>query len=266
MLRLLFALAIALLLAPGPLRAEPQRLRVCANVSLGDPKDGNSSYLLARHALALLPDVRAEFSPLPWQRCLSEAAAGRFDAVLAASYTPARAIGLAYPLDAQGKPDADRRMFSIGYALLRRKGSGVVWDGQRFSGSSPRAGQAIGAERGYSIVLFARDRGAVVEDRYPSFGPLVDSLRLRRIAAVLINQEGAAQLLADPAWAFDHELGGPPLQTKAYYMPLSRAFADAHPALAQRLWDAVAKPRETPAFRQHFSLSMSGGRRRDVLP
>lgn len=264
MLRLIVA-ALSLLLMVSAF-AEPQRLRICANASLGDPRDDNSSYLLARNALALLPDVRAEFSPLPWQRCLSEAAAGRFDAVLAASYTPDRAIGLAYPLDEQGSPDASRRMFRIGYALLRRKGSGVVWDGQRFAGSGPRAGQAIGAERGYSIVLFARERGAVVEDRYPGFGPLVDSLRLRRIAAVLINQEGAAQMLADPAWAADHELGGPPLQTKAYYMPLSRAFAEAHPALAQRLWEAVAKARETPAFRQRFSQSMSGGKRRDIQP
>jgi|GEM_PF-1521922 len=260
------ALLTALLLAALPAQAEPQRLRVCANVSLGDPKDNNSSYLLARAALALLPDLRPEFTPLPWQRCLSEAAAGQFDAVLAASHTAERMQGLAYPLDAAGQPDASRRMFNVGYVLLRRKGSAVSWDGQQFSGSSARVGEAIGAERGYSIVLFARQRGAYVEDRYPAFGSLVDSLRLRRIAGVLINQEGAAQLLADPEWAQDHELGGPPLQTKAYYLPLSRRFVEAHPALAQRIWEAVAKARETPAFKTQFSLGMSGGRRRDIAP
>jgi polar amino acid transport system substrate-binding protein len=246
--------------------AEPRVLRICANVSLGKPEDDNTAYQLARAAFALLPDLRPEYSPLPWQRCLSEAAAGRFDAVLSASHTAARAQGLSYPLDAKGQPDASRRMFNIGYALLRRKDSKVQWDGERFSGSSPRAGEAIGAERGYSIVLFARDRGAVVEDRYPAFGSLVDSLKLGRIAAVLINQEAAAQLLADPAWSADHELSGPPLQTKAYFMPVSQQFAADHPALAQRLWEALAKARETPAFKTQFSLGLSGGRRKDIQP
>ena len=258
---LLFALLV------GPVQAEPLRLRVCANGALGDPAESNnSSYLLARAAFALLPELQAEFTPLPWQRCLSEAAAGHFDAVLAASHSADRAIGLAYPLDANGQAQLSRRMFNVGYVLLRRKGSAASWDGQRFSGSSARLGEAIGAERGYSIVGFARDRGAYVEDRYPAFGSLVDSLRLRRIAGVLINQEGAAQLLSDPQWAQDHELGGPPLQAKAYYLPLSRAFAEQHPQWAQRIWDAVAKARETPAFKTQFSLSMSGGRRRDIAP
>lgn len=255
-----------LVLAALGAAAQPRTLRICANVSLGPPEEGNSAYLLAQAAFALLPDLRPQYSQLPWQRCLSEAAAGRYDAVLSASHTPARAQGLSYPLDAKGQPDASLRMFHIGYVLLRRKDSGVTWDGQRFSGSSPRAGQAIGAERGYSIVLFARDRGAVVEDRYPSFDSLIGSLKLGRIAGVLINQEGAAQLLADPAVAADHELGGPPLQTKAYFMPVSYHFAQTHPELTQRLWAAIAKARETAAFKTQFSLGMSGGRRRDIAP
>jgi polar amino acid transport system substrate-binding protein len=262
-----FLVAALLCLPPAmPVQAEALRLRICANVSLGAPQDDNSSYKLAHAAFALLPDVQPEYTALPWQRCLSEAAAGRFDAVLAASHTPSRAQGLAYPRDTEGQPDASKRMFNIGYVLMRRKGSTVAWDGERFSGSSPRFGEAIGAERGYSIVLFARDRGAHVEDRYPGYGSLVDSLRLRRIGGVLINQEGAGQLLGDPQWAKDHELSGPPLQTKAYYLPLSQRFADAHPAVAQRIWEAVAKARETATFRQHFSLSMTGGRRRDIQP
>ncbi|MFN4115993.1 MAG: hypothetical protein ACK4F7_05760 [Inhella sp.] len=157
-------------------------------------------------------------------------------------------------------------MFNVGYVLLRRKGSRVSWDGERFADSSVRAGEAIGAERGYSIVQFARDRGAVVEDRYPAYGPLIDSLRLRRIAAVLINQEGAAELLADPSWRGELEPVGPPLQTRAFFLPLSQAFARQHPALALRLWDALAKARDSAALQRQFSLSLSGGGRRDLQP
>lgn len=264
-MRRLLALVGLLLLAPA-LRAEPLPLRVCANQSLGEPEEGNSAYALARAVFKLVPELRPQYSVLPWQRCLSEAAAGQFDAVLSASHTPDRAFGLAYPLDASGRPDASRRMFQVGYVLLKRKDSPVRWDGERFHGSSTRPGEALGAERGYSVVLFARDRGAIVEDRYPNFASLVDALRLKRSAGVLINQEGAATLLADADWAREHELSGPPFALKAYYLPVSRQFQQAHPALTEKLWNAVVEARQQPAFRLQFSLNMSGGRRRDLTP
>lgn len=261
---------LALLLLSSPLLAAAATgrgpLRLCVNQALGEPSDNNSGFLLARLMAERLGEATPQYASLPWQRCLTEAAAGQHDGVLAASYTAERAEGLAYPRRPDGQPDEERRMFRVGYVLLRRKGTPVRWDGRRFHGSSPRAGEAIGAERAYSIVQFARDRGAVVEDRYPSFGSLVDALRLKRSAGVLINQEGAAQLLADPAWAQDHELGGPPLQQRAYYLALAKRFAEADPARAEALWRAVAEMRNSPAFQRRFSDLMSGGRRRDLMP
>lgn len=251
--------------ACGPALAAPP-IRICANQALGEPGDSNSAYRLVRMALAQLPQLSAEFILLPWQRCLSEAAAGRFDAVLSASHTAERAQGLLYPYDAKGQPDAALRMFHVGYVLLRRRDSPVSWDGERFQGSSARTGEAIGAERGYSIVQFARERGATVEDRYPQFGSLADSLKLRRIAAMLVNQESAAQLLADPAWSQGYEISGPTLQQRAYFLPFSRAFADAHPQTVAQVWQALARARQSAEFQLHFSLAMSAGQRRDLRP
>lgn len=265
MRKLLLYLLLLVGLAPAT-AAEPRVLRICANQALGAPGDRNSGYQLMHKVAELLPELKMEYSALPWTRCLGDAAAGLYDAVLAASYTRDRAAGLVYPLDAEGRPDAERRMFQVGYVLLRRKGSSVSWDGERFLGSSSKAGEVIGAERGYSIVQFARERGAFVEDRYPNFDSLVDALRLKRSAGVLINQEGASQLLIDPTWSQEHELGGPPMTPRAYYLPVSRQFHQAHPALAERLWNAVAQARAGLEFRRQFSRSMSGGRRRDIQP
>lgn len=251
---------------PAAHAAEPVTMRICANQSLGEPSERNSAYALARLVFERMPEVQVRYVALPWQRCLREAGGGQFDAVLAASHSPERALGLVYPTDAAGQPDPSRRMFQVGYVLFKRKDSPVRWDGSRFHGTSTKPGEAIGAERGYSIVNFARDHGAVVEDRYPNYGSLVDALRLRRTAGVLINQEGAAVLLAAPEWSDTHELGGPPLAPKAYYLPVSRAWATAHPELTEKLWAAVAAARQQPAFRQQFSLNMSAGRRRDLQP
>jgi polar amino acid transport system substrate-binding protein len=238
-------------------------LRVCGNVSLGAPEDGAASHRLLKAALEQLPQLRLHYTALPWQRCLSEAAASQYDAVLAASHNAERARHLQYPLNEQGEPDVRRRMFQLGYALLRRRGSTVRWDGLRISGSSARAGEAVGAERGHSIVQFARTHGGVVEDRYPSFESLLASLRLGRIAAILLPQERAAELLREAEWAQLLEISGPTLETKAYYLPVSSQFALREPALVQLLWNQLAKERQSPAFQRHFSLALSAGKRRD---
>lgn len=245
---------------------EPVAIRICANQALGSPEGDNSAYVLARMAFTQLVALKPLYTLLPWQRCLNEAAAGHFDAVLAASFSPERAQSLAYPLDASGQPDASRRMFEVGYTLIKRKGSAVSWDGQRFHGTGTRPGQALGAERAYSIVQFARERGAVVEDRYPQYSSLVAALKLQRIAGLLINQQGAVSLMADPSWAQDHEISGPSIQPRAYFLPVTHAFAKAQPLLTAQLWDALAKARKTPEFQRHYSLTVSVGQRRDIQP
>lgn len=251
---------------PFQAQAEPTVLRLCGNVASGRPEDGAAAHLLLQAALKQMPQVRLDYTGLPWQRCLSEAAAGQFDAVLAASHSAERAQHLHYPLDASGAPDARLRMFQLGYALLKRKDSPVSWDGERIRGTSRRAGESLGAERGYSIVQFARSQGGVVEDRFPHQGSLLAALRLKRIAGILIPQENAAQLLADEVWAKELEISGPSLQTKAYYLPVSTPFMQQQPQLVQQLWALLAKERQQPAFQRQFSLALSGGKRRDIQP
>ena len=266
-----FALLLCTLLPLGhaaPPEALPVwKLHLCANAALGEPKDNQGSpYLLLRRIEALWPQLRIQVTLLPWSRCLNEAGQGQFDGVLAASWTADRARQLAYPLNQDGDPEADKRMFRIGYALLRLRGSAIQWDGQRITGTADRAGQALGAERGYSIVSFARDHGAFVEDRYPHAGSLLESLKLKRLGGALLNQEHAASLLRDPAWAQLAELSGPALDTKNYFLPLNKALAEREPVLASQLWATVEKARTSAGFQRQFSASMSAGRRKDLIP
>ncbi len=238
---------------------------VCANQSLGQPDGGASPYVLMDLVRKSWPDHELRYTALPWARCLQEAADGLHDAVLSASYTAQRAQGLRYP-GPEAAPDDAKRMFRIGYVLLKRKSSRVQWDGKAFTGTSSKPGESLGAERGYSIVQFARDRGAQVEDRYPQITSLLDSLKLGRIAGILINQEHAAQLLTEPSWSQDFEVSGQSLQTKAYHLPFSRAYVEREPQRTQQIWNAIEKARQTPAFQRHFSLSMTASKRRDLQP
>lgn len=241
-------------------------LRLCANMAQGDPKDNpGSAYELMRRVKALWPGLKLEFTALPWARCLQEAEQGRFDGVLSASWTPERAAGLVYPM-ANGAVDDSKRLFRLGYALLRPKGGSAGWDGERFSGTGPRAGQSLGAERGYSIVAFARTHGGVVEDRFPHSGTLLEALKLQRIAGALLAQEHVATLLTDPTWEQGYEIAGPTIQSKGYHLPVSQALWRTEPALVTRLWATLEKARQQPGFKLHYSLALSGGQRRDLVP
>jgi polar amino acid transport system substrate-binding protein len=259
------------LLGTGPVRAEDGpdstwTLRLCANAALGQPADNNgAAYELMRRVQGLWPGLKLQVTPLPWARCLQDAEQGRFDGVLSASWTAERAAQLVYPM-AQGEVDDSKRLFRLGYVLLRPKGGAAAWDGEAFTGTGARAGQALGAERGYSIVAFARARGATVEDRFPHSGTLLEALKLGRIAGALLAQEHAATLLTDPEWAKAYEISGPILQSKAYHVPVSQALWKAEPARVARLWATIDKARQAPGFKQHYSLALSGGQRKDLMP
>jgi polar amino acid transport system substrate-binding protein len=241
-------------------------LRLCANAALGEPADnGGAAYELMRRVEALWPGLKLEFTPLPWSRCLHEAGLGRFDGVLSASWTPERATQLVYAKHGDLVDDS-KRLFRLGYVLLRPKASKLAWDGESFTGSGLGAGQAVGAERGYSIVSFARSRHAVVEDRFPHSGALLESLKLGRIGGALLAQEHAATLLSDPVWAQAYEISGPILQSKAYHLPVNQALWQAQPQLVARLWATIEKARQSPGFKLHYSQSLSGGQRKDLTP
>lgn len=244
---------------------EPRVLRLCANAALG-PVDGDATpYLLLRRLQEELPQVRFQVTPLPWNRCLREAAQGRFDGVLSASHTPERAQALRYPTTAAGALDDSKRMFQLGYALVRLRGAAVHWDGTRFTGTTPKAGEALGAERGFAIAQFARERGAHVEER-SLMASLLEGLRLHRVQGILVNQDFAAQLLTQPEWSALLELGGPPLAVRPYFLPLNAAWAEREPALAESLWAAVERVRRAPAFALAYSHSLSAGQRSDLRP
>ena len=199
---------------------------------------------------------------------MQEASQGQFDGVLAASHTPERAQHLRYPSDARGETDESKRMFLVGYALLRHKRGQAVWDGMRFSGTQAQPGRALGAERGYSVVQFARERGAHMEER-SNLASLLASVRLGRLQGALLSQEHATRLLAEPEWS-EYEMVGPTVASKAYYLPVSARLAEQDPhwaaALSGSLRQAIAQVRRSPEFASEFSLALSAGQRRDLKP
>ena len=241
-------LLMLLLALTGEVRAA---ITICFNQELNDPAAHPVAVELLKAVSRRAPELDIRLTPLPWARCLREAALGVHDGVLAASHTPERAADLVFPSRPDGQPDEGRRMFALGYWLLRMPGGTVRWDGQHFIGL-PDAKLPLGAQRGYSIADFARQHGATVDDGSPTAQAMMKKLALGRLAGVLVSQAHAKDLSIDPQWAGKLETAGPPLLRKAYFLACSRRFAEGRPADAERLWTLLAQERESAGFKRLY--------------
>lgn len=242
---------LALLLALSPLAAHAADLplRLCLNEQLGIGEE-NAHFSVRMVRLAQPPGVRVELHPLPWARCLVEAQRGDFDGVLGASYLPERARTLAYPLDVEGRPDAGRRMFRMGYVMLKRAGSPVRWDGRMLQG----AVRPVGVERGHASVAFLRQRGIPFDENQPDLDAMLAKLRAERVDAIVVSEAQRLSLLAwRPEALGGIERAGPTLIYRDYYLALKPAWARSHRVESERFWNALAAVRTTPSFERLFA-------------
>lgn len=182
----------------------------------------------------------------PWRRCLVSLQEGRVDGAFKASFREDRLKFGLYPMQG-AKPDPHRHMLEESYHLYRMKGTPVDWDGARFANASG----PVGAQSGFSIIEQLRGQGLEVDDGAKAAEIIFDKLQRGRIvAAALQTNQGDHALASNPALAARIEKVGPPLAVKAYYLMLSRQFVEKNPALAERVWAAVAQVRESGEYKQ----------------
>jgi polar amino acid transport system substrate-binding protein len=240
------ASATALPPPPPPPPPPPRTLVLCFEDSDIPPwrmrnQTGHNFRLL--DAVARNTSVRFVYRGLPWRRCQSDLAEGRVDGAFANSYTPERrAIGL-YPPGAtpDAAPDARFRLFSDGYALVRRRGDGVrLQDGRIVGLTGP-----VGSQAGYSIVDDLRRKGIAVEEGSPDPMALLRKLAEGRVGAAALGISKMRELEAtgDPVFARIETLPEP-LVRKDYFLMVSRQRYARDPALVQALWEAVAEQRD----------------------
>jgi polar amino acid transport system substrate-binding protein len=217
-------------------------VRVCTNQETRGTPTGEIAAQLMANTARQLPDLQFEYTPLPWTRCLKMADRGDFDAVLAGSYSPERAKGLAYPYRADGTVDASKRMFNLGFALIRRVGSKVTWNGTKFD----HLDAPVGAQLGYSIVEYLRSQQVEVDEGSPTVVSGLRKLNAGRISALVVNPFNFEAQLHDPEFAGKLEMIADPLiQSKPYFLVLANTYASAHPTVGSRLWKAVETARNS---------------------
>lgn len=186
-------------------------------------------------------NVRFEFQRMPWKRGLYLLEQGDIDGLFHASFKEDRLAVARYPM-AGGRPDPRRAVFTQSYVFYARKGSGVAWDGSRLSGVST----PIGAERAYSIVDDLQRMGYEVDAEKDQ------RLNLAKLAAGRIDAyaglEGMTGAILRSGDYPTIVALQPPIVTKAYYLVFSHRFYAEHAALAETIWDEIARISESAAF------------------
>ncbi|MEX0757986.1 MAG: transporter substrate-binding domain-containing protein, partial [Tistlia sp.] len=189
-------------------------------------------------------DIDFQFQRVPWKRGLFLVEQGLADGIFHTSHLPEREALLAYPRRADGTLDESRAIFVQSYLLYVRKGSPLRWDGTAFENLDG----PVGAISSYSVVQDLRRMGVPVEEERSLTINLRKLLEGRIAASAELEGMGDAAIAAHPAFAGAIEKLQPPLRSKPYYLTFGRAFRDAEPELAERVWDAIAAEKAGPAF------------------
>ncbi|NEX60741.1 substrate-binding periplasmic protein [Noviherbaspirillum galbum] len=187
-----------------------------------------------------------EFVPLPWKRCLAELAAGRVDGAFAASFKADRLAMGRYPGAARDTPDPAKRLHGSSYSLYRLKGGNLDWDGSAFHNLSG----PVGILSGFSIQDFLLERGVQVDEGTGSPERTLRKLEAGRIQGAALQTRRADHLLQHPELAARIERLPVPLEDRPYYLMLSFDLVRGHPALAEDIWNRVARLRDSGEFRQ----------------
>lgn len=145
---------------------------------------------------------------------------------------PGRQSGLA-------TPDRRYRLWQVDYPILTRVGSGLSWDGERFTGVN----RGLTAPLGYVAqqrlgtlgVLSKASHTAEKALRLVASGRLDGYVVERQIGLSLIHKlglDGRVQMLPLP------------LMTADWHLPLSHQFVKRHPDLSARFWQSLGEERE----------------------
>ncbi len=188
--------------------------------------------------------IAVDFQRVPWQRGLYMVETGQADAIFASSFSPERLRYGAYPM-ADGQPDPRRMIYQMTYSLFVRRDSPVGWTGQDLTGL--RA--PVGATPEFAIVPDLKAMGVPL-DLEPNTVSNLRKLAAGRIDAYAeIETLAEAAIKANPA-EFSAIVKLPrPLRTKPYYLMFSKLFYDAHPEMAERIWDMIASVTASADYR-----------------
>jgi polar amino acid transport system substrate-binding protein len=178
-----------------------------------------------------------DYELLPWKRCLAKLKDNQVDGAFTVSYSEERRKFGAFP--GNTNVDAKRRMHYARYFLVRRKGSDIGWDGEKFNNVHGK----IAFQLGYSVGEMLRAQKVAVDETNDSAYNVGRKVLAGRVAGAAMMDSDVSVLMRSPL-ASGLEVVDVPLTEKPYYLILSNALVKAKPELAERIWRGIEEVRD----------------------
>ncbi len=251
-----------LTLLPLGVSARPN-LQLCSDINLWFP----FTFVEDRQVRGLHVDIvstaldqlgwQAQFTPMPWKRCLQEAEQGRIDAIVTASYQAQRARYLFFPADAAHATRSHWRVTQVEYVLVTLRDSSY-----QFNGDLRDIPQPARAPYGYSIADDLAAAGLRL-DLAPGDENNFRKLLRDRSGVVVTIPEMADLLMQQQEFARKLKRLPQPIKSKSYFLSFSRAGRlDAEQR--QAIWDQIVAVREDRVLMSRFSQAYSSRQRPPV--
>ncbi len=192
----------------------------------------------------LIPELTVKFERMPWKRCKRMLEKNLADGLFNASYKPRRLkIGWYPTLDNthKGALDIERRITNISYNFYKHKNSPVEFDGKKLI--NLQLGK-VGADRGYSIVDDLNIMGYKNIVLSSTHNENLKKLNRGWLDVIAFQDITGDALIRLPENKNIVKIQ-PPINTKPYFLMLSKKFVTANPKLAIRIWDSIKIIRET---------------------
>lgn len=255
-MRRIFVSLIPLLLACAPANAGALRLCVDneSHYPLLTPDGGGAAGVLARLAAAD-SDLELTWHAAPAARCREELRAGVVDGYPLIGFYPAMRLVLSYPMNGD-VADASRAVLSARAVVVRRKGSDVAWDGQRFSGLNG----SVLLQFGYDYLKSTlNELGVRIDDHAKSVEANLQKLAIGRGDAAVVLEVDALPLLARPEYGSKLEVLPVPLSAEVYYLTVTHTYYRDHKADVERLWAAIGRLRNSPRYKLAMRAYLTRG-------
>ncbi|MCP4720501.1 MAG: transporter substrate-binding domain-containing protein [Desulfobacteraceae bacterium] len=185
---------------------------------------------------------------VPWKRCLNELEKGKADGLFTASYKEKRKQFGKFP-EKDGKVDPSKRFTSSSYAFYKLKSSSLDFSAKDYGIFTDK----VGGPLGYSIVEDLKKKGLKMEESASTeidFKKLIAG-RLQAVAALELT--GDYYLGAVKGFSEKIEKMNPLIVEKPYYFMLSHQFYEKDPAMAEKIFEAIAQIREDPEFKKKLA-------------
>jgi polar amino acid transport system substrate-binding protein len=190
--------------------------------------------------------ITVEFRPAPISRCREEIRVHAMDGFPTVPYSPSVKNFMAFPMHGN-EPDPSRAVNHIRALVFRRVGTAAGWDGVRFT----RLNTPVLVPSG-SVLLLDRltQMGIPLENTARGLEANFQKLLAGRAELAVGSEFTGNALMAQPLFAGRIEALPMAFTDEPYYLSVSKRYRDANPDVVEKLWNAMARIRKSPAYQQ----------------